>query len=177
MYERYGVTQANDFMFHEPATSNEVEEFQKEYSKKDFVLKEAEIPSKLDFQDGYLKSAWNKLQRKLVVDAAMHWDEAGGKWLQEGAVKREFLEIVALEQLERIRGVWFLARPKYLEVEKRWETIAEGWARATVILLNRRQNSKTINSQSSVGASLACRSRLVMFFLRNSSAETEQPRL
>ncbi|CAK5269093.1 unnamed protein product [Mycena citricolor] len=139
-YEMFGYEVATDFIFHVPATEEEVEAFAEDPS--------ANITKwQFDFSEGYTGSAWNVAQMERLVAEAEKNDNRDQRYLQKGLIKREFLEYVVAEQLTRYRAEWNQLQPKW-DVEKdRMETTAEAMARGQAILRYRRLSSKTINAQ------------------------------
>ncbi|CAK5282735.1 unnamed protein product [Mycena citricolor] len=117
-YQRFGCEQATDFIFHTPATEEEVEAFANDDQA---CIRKWQF----DFSEGYTSSAWN----------------------MAGLIQREFLAYIAAEQLARYRGNWKQFQPKWDPSKDRMETRAEAIARGQVILFQRRMSSKTINAQ------------------------------
>ncbi|KAK6984005.1 hypothetical protein R3P38DRAFT_3456314 [Favolaschia claudopus] len=140
-FRLFKVEIGTDFIFHEPATEKEVEDFA---ADDDATLKHWQW----DFNPGYLTSAWNAVQIERVVAAAVKDDEKADRYVSKGQIKREFLEIILAEQLERWRGDWKLFQPRWWEAKGRIETKHEAVARGKLMLYMRRMNSKNINAQN-----------------------------
>ncbi|KAJ7092015.1 hypothetical protein B0H15DRAFT_799753 [Mycena belliarum] len=140
-YRLFGVEQAIDFILHESASEAAVAAF----ANDEIVM--PETLAQWDFNAGYTESAWNEVQMERVVNAAIKADEEGLGLVRQGLLEREYLEIVLVEQLERIRLDWHKFQPKYIPDQKRMETKVEAIARAKFTILERRQKSRNINAQ------------------------------
>ncbi|KAJ6465119.1 hypothetical protein C8R47DRAFT_1201712, partial [Mycena vitilis] len=139
-FSKFKVEQGTDFIFHSLASEREVEDFAED--------EETTITHwRWDFNPGYLDSAWNANLMEKIIDQAIKDDEKGMRYVSEGDINREYLEIVLLEQLERYRGDWKLFQPRWLQDSGRAETKAEAVARGKLMLFLRRMGAKTINAQ------------------------------
>ncbi|KAJ7193736.1 hypothetical protein GGX14DRAFT_588091 [Mycena pura] len=134
-YKYFQLEQQTDFAFHQSASIDAVEDFASGAPMPPNVVQ-------LDFNDGYLHSAWNTEQMARILKIVIADDKNGLRLVEDGLVPYEYLEIVLREQLERIRGEWKKWQPKLIPEENRMETKAEATARAIVVLLDRRVKSK-----------------------------------
>ncbi|CAK5282753.1 unnamed protein product [Mycena citricolor] len=139
-YQRFGCEQATDFIFHTPATEEEVEAFANDDQA---CIRKWQF----DFSEGYTSSAWNMAVLERLVAEAEKEDNDGMGYVRKGLIQREFLAYIAAEQLARYRGNWKQFQPKWDPSKDRMETRAEAIARGQVILFQRRMSSKTINAQ------------------------------
>ncbi|KAJ7073083.1 hypothetical protein C8F01DRAFT_1076876 [Mycena amicta] len=140
-YTLFAVEQGSDFIFHASASPREVEAFAND---------EGTMPDTLaqrDFNPGYLDSAWNAVQKERIIDEVVRADKASLQLIDKGHIKREYLEYVLSEQLERIRGDWNQFQTKYNAEAGRMETKTEAYARAKFVLLQRRAASRRVNAQ------------------------------
>ncbi|KAK6984845.1 hypothetical protein R3P38DRAFT_3292187 [Favolaschia claudopus] len=140
-YRKFKVEQSSDFIFHESATAQEVEEFSRDDNA---TLKHWQW----DFNPGYLSSAWNVVQIERIIVETVKEDGKACRHVEKGEIQVEYLEIVLREQLERYRGDWNLFQPKWWDAQGRIETKAEAVARAKIVLFLRRLNSRNINAQN-----------------------------
>ncbi|CAK5265553.1 unnamed protein product [Mycena citricolor] len=139
-YARFGVKQATDFIFHIPATEEEVEEFAQD--------DEAAFQRyQFDFGVDYKSSAWNAAVMERLVADVVREDSLNMRYIQKELISPEYLGYILAEQLVRYRADWKQFQPKWDEEKGRVETEAEAVARGKIVLFNRRVSSRTVNGQ------------------------------
>ncbi|CAK5269519.1 unnamed protein product [Mycena citricolor] len=139
-YAKFGVQQATDFIFHDPATKDEVEEFTED--------DQATIQKyQWDFGADYKSSAWNAAVMERLVADVVKEDSHNMHYVQKGLISQDFLRLVVEDQLVRYRADWNKFQPKWDEENGHMETTEEAIARGKIILFNRRVSARTVNAQ------------------------------
>ncbi|CAK5275881.1 unnamed protein product [Mycena citricolor] len=140
IYEKFGVQQASDFIFHVPATEEEVEVFAQD--------NEAAIQRyQWDFSLDYKSSAWNAAVMERLVAEVVRKDSLNMRYIEKGLISAEYLGHIVEELLVRYRGDWKEFKPKWDIERDRMETTAEAIARGKLTLFACRVLSRTINAQ------------------------------